>query len=131
MSINMHALVRGVINTINSDITATLKRNTGYTTGPSGKQVPTYATVTENGNAQVQALGASELRHMNDLNIQGVMRKVYLYGDWGGPVRADAVGGDLLTFPRIRGGAAVDWKIVTVFETWTDSDWCAVGVVLQ
>lgn len=129
MSLNLHSMVRGPIGVVNSDIAATLRRSTGYTTLPGGKQVPAYADTT--GRAQVQALSASELKHINDLNIQGVLRKVYLYGDWGGPVRADATGGDLLVFPRVKGGANATWKIVTIFETWTDSGWCAVGVVLQ
>jgi len=129
MSLNLHNMVRGVVTAVNSDITATLRRNTGYTTGANGKQVPAYADTT--GQVQVQALGPLELKHMNDMNIQGIARKVYMYGDWGGPIRADATGGDLLMFPRTKGGPAVAWKIVTTFETWTDSGWCAVGVVLQ
>jgi len=127
MGLNLHSIVRGAIQSVNDDIPATLRRSTGYTTGPNGKQVPAYTDTT--GNVQVQALGPTDLKHMNDLNIQGVLRKVYMYGDWGGPIRADATGGDLLKFPRTRGGAIETWKIATVFETWPD--WCAVGVVLQ
>lgn len=125
----MHSLVRGAIQAVNTDIAGTLRRSTGYTTLPGGKREPTYADTT--GSIQVQALSSTELKHINDLNIQGVIRKVYMYGDWGGPIRADATGGDLLAFPRVKGGPAVTWKIVTTFETWTDSGWCAVGVVLQ
>lgn len=130
MSINMHALVRGAITRVNSDISATLRRDTGTpVTQPNGTRLPGYADTT--GTVQVQGVVGSDLKHMNDLNIQGVMRKVYLYGDWGGPVRADKVGGDLMLFPRVKGGPAVLWKIVTIFETWTDAGWCSVGVVLQ
>lgn len=129
MSLNLHGMVRGVITAVNSDIPGTLRRSTGYTTAPNGTRTPTYADTT--GRIQVQALSSTELKHVNDLNIQGVIRKVYLYGDWGGPIRADATGGDLLVFPRVKGGAPATWKIVTTFETWTDSGWCAVGVVLQ
>lgn len=129
MSLNLHGMVRGVITAVNSDITGTLRRSTGYTTAPNGTRTPTYSDTT--GRIQVQALSSTELKHVNDLNIQGVIRKVYLYGDWGGPIRADATGGDLLVFPRVKGGPNATWKIVTTFETWTDSGWCAVGVVLQ
>lgn len=69
------------------------------------------------------------------MNIEGVDRKVYMYGDWGGPIRADATGGDLLSFPMLRAPDTMrDWKIVTVFETWDNvggEGWCAVGVVMQ
>lgn len=129
MSLNMHGMVRGAIQAVNTDIAATLRRSTGYTTDAAGKRTPVYADTT--GRVQEQALSSAELKHVNDLNIQGVIRKVYMYGNWGGPIRADATGGDLLVFPRVKGGPAVTWKIVTTFETWTDSGWCAVGVVLQ
>lgn len=125
---NLHAMVRGVISTVNPDTTITLKRSTGYTTGANGKQVASYADPVS-GPAQIQAMGGGDLKHMNDLNITGVMRKVYLYGNWMGVVRADKTGGDILTFPQVPGATPQDWKIVNVFETWPD--WCAVGVVLQ
>lgn len=125
---NLHALVRGTITAINPDTIIPLKRSTGYTTGANGKQVATYADPVS-GPAQIQAMSSGDLRHMNDLNITGIMRKVYLYGNWMGVVRADQTGGDILTFPQVPGAAAQDWKITNVFETWPD--WCAVGVVLQ
>lgn len=124
---NLHGIVRGVITAINPDRTISLLRSTGYTVLPGGKQVPTQTTLS--GPAQIQALGPSDLKHMNDLNLQGVMRKVYLYGNWQGAIRADATGGDVLQFAQIPGGAAQNWKVVTVFESWPD--WCSVGVVLQ
>ncbi len=124
---NLHSIVRGAIGAANPDATITLKRSTGYTTGSNGKQVPTQTTLT--GIAQIQGLEKSELKHMNDLNLQGVMRKVYLFGNWQGAVRSGQQGGDVLTFPQTVGAANDDWKVVTVFETWPD--WCAVGVLLQ
>lgn len=125
---NLHGIVRGAITTVNPDISATLKRSTGYTTGANGKRAPTFSSTT--GQIQVQGLGPADLRHLQNLNIQGVDRKVYMYGDWGGPIRADQTGGDLLSFPIPRDPNTMrDWKIVTVFETWPD--WTAVGVVLQ
>lgn len=124
---NLHETVRSAINAINPDTLATLKRSTGYTTAADGKQSPTYTTLS--GKAQVQALSAGDLRHVDNLNIQGVMRKVYLYGNWMGVVRSDQKGGDILNFPQIPTMSGQDWKVFTVFETWPD--WCAVGVVLQ
>lgn len=124
---NLHSMVRGAITTVNPDITGTLKRSTGYTTAPNGKQVPAYSFTP--GQIQVQALSATDLKHLESLNIQSVQHKVYMYGDWGGPIRADSTGGDVLAFPAPRSTAIKDWKIVTVFEIWPD--WCAVGVVQQ
>lgn len=128
---NLHQVVRGPIGAINPDIVGTLRRSTGYTTAPGGVRTPTYSNTT--GRIQVQALSKSDLKHVNDLNLQQVDRKVYMYGDWGGPIRADQTGGDLLQFP-LR-GVMRTWKIVTVFETWGApigaDGWSAVGVVLQ
>lgn len=125
---NLHAMVRGVITAVNPDQTISLKRSSGYTTGSNGKQVASY-DATVSGPAQIQALSGGDLKHMNDLNITGIMRKVYLYGNWMGVIRADKTGGDVLTFPQVPASTAQDWKIISVFETWPD--WCAVGVVLQ
>lgn len=124
---NLHGIVRGAINVVNPDITVGLRRSTGYTVLPDGSQVPSYATM--DGPGQVQALSGNDLRHLANLNISSVDRKVYLYGNWMGVVRADQKGGDILTFPQVPGADLQDWKVVTVFETWPD--WCAVGVVLQ
>lgn len=123
MSLNLHGMVRGVISAINADTPATLRRSTGYTTAPGGIRTPAFSDTI--GMVQVQALSSSQLKHMNDLNIQGIMRKVYMYGEWGGPVRADKTGGDLLVFD------AKTWKIVTVFEQWDRPGWSCVGVVQQ
>ena len=124
---NLRGLANSVTQQINENQTITLQRNTGYTTDLNYNQVPTFETLT--GEAQIQALGPKDLQHLSYLNIQNVSRKVYLYGNWQGVVRADSKGGDILTFPEIPGGDNRNWKVVTVFETW--DTWCAVGVVLQ
>jgi hypothetical protein len=124
---NLHNAVRGSIHVVNPEITATLLRSTGYTTGTDGKQTPTYSTLT--GSIQVQGLSGTDLRHMDSLNIQGVLRKVYINGNWAGVVRADSKGGDIMKFPQIPGAAVQDWRVIEVSETWPD--WCSVIVCLQ
>ena len=125
---NLHSVVRGAIRSVNPDISATLLRSAGYTTDATGKQIPAYAAPLTS-NVQVQGVGGRDLQHMDALNIQGVMRKVYLYGNWQGVVRADLKGGDLMQFPQVPGSAVQSWKIVTVIETWPD--WCKLSVVMQ
>jgi hypothetical protein len=132
MSMNLHAIVRGAINTVNPDQTVVLRASTGYTTNAAGKRTPTYAadaTVA----AQVQALSGRDLQHPDFLNVQGIKRAVYLYGDVQGVVRPNAKGGDLLVFPQDLGGTAQLWLVVAVLETWNPdaTGWCKVGVVLQ
>jgi hypothetical protein len=125
--INVRGMANAAIQVVNDNQTITLERSAGYTTAPGGKRTPAYDTFS--GEAQIQALGPKDLQHVANLNLQDVSRKVYLYGNWMGVVRADAKGGDLLTFPQVPGGTNQKWKVVTVFETW--ATWCAVGVVLQ
>ncbi len=127
MSINVRGMANASTQVVNSNLTISLQRSTGYTTAPNGTQVPTFTTLS--GEAQIQALGPEDLKYMNSLNIQGVKRKVYLYGNWMGVVRTDAKGGDVLTFPQVPGDTAQQWKAVTVFETWPT--WSSIGVVLQ
>lgn len=126
---DMHALVSGLIGVVNPFITAQLSKSTGYTTGPSGKRTPTYAAAVTV-QIQVQALSAEQLQHLDGLNIQGVMRKVFLEGDWQGVFRPDAGGGDLFNFKSTPAApAAQNWKVVQVLETWPA--WCSLAVQLQ
>jgi hypothetical protein len=129
---NLHALVRGAINTVNPDQLVTWRRNTGYTTGAAGDRVPQYVDTPDVG-AQVQAATGKDLQHRDMMNVQGVVRSVYLFGNVQGVVRPDAKGGDVLVFPQNRGDTPQPWLVVAVLETWNPdaAGWCKVGVVLQ
>ena len=111
----------------NNNIQVNWVQSTGYATDDAGKRVPTSITLTV--DAQVQALSTSDLQHIDGLNITGVMRTVYLYGNAAGVVRADQIGGDILRFPEVPNGTIRNWLITQVVETW--SDWCHVIVTLQ
>ncbi|WP_233343478.1 hypothetical protein [Burkholderia cepacia] len=128
---NLHGIVSGVIGTVNPFVPVTLQQSTGYTTALDGERTPTYATSPQ--SVQVQALTAKEIQHLDGLNIQGVLRKAYLNGDWRGVYRATNQGGDLLQFAAVAGVSAslqgTTWKVVQVFETWPD--WCALAIQLQ
>lgn len=124
---NLHGMVRGAITSVNPDITATLYRSNGYTTTASGKQVPAYTILS--GSIQVQGVSAKDLEHTDFLNIQGILRTVYIKGNWAGVVRADQKGGDIMKFPQVPGAVVQDWLVVSVKETWPD--WCSVIVCLQ
>jgi hypothetical protein len=62
------------------------------------------------------------------LNITGVLRKVYLGGDWESVVRNSMKGGDKFVFSN-AGIVNGEWLVVIVNETWPD--WCSVTVQLQ
>lgn len=129
---NLHALVRSTIQVITPDTSCQWMQSTGYTTSPSGKQAPTYALFTV--RMQVQGLASREIRHMDSLNIQGVLRKVYAYGNVEGVVRPSLQGGDLIIFAQQYGGIPQVWKVVHPMETWADAQangWSSAIVALQ
>ncbi|WP_048996424.1 hypothetical protein [Burkholderia multivorans] len=120
---NLHGIVSGAISTVNPPILATFKSSNGtYTTNPDGTRIPAY-DITENVPIQVQALTAAEIRHMDNLNLQGVLRAVYLNGQANGIVRKYGKGGDLLIFN------GQTWLATTVLESWPD--WTKIAVTLQ
>lgn len=130
---NLHSIVRGAITTVNPDQLITYMRSTGFTVDDTGQQTPTYDTFTGEG-AQIQAVSGKDLAHLNNLNIQGVVRAVYMYGNTNGVVRPNARGGDLLVFPQFIGDAPQTWLVVTVPESWGtvgQGGWSKVIVCLQ
>lgn len=126
---NLHGIVRGAITTVNPDIDAVYLRSLMYTTDAAGIQTPSYAPP-EVARIQVQALSAKDLQQIAHLNIEGVLRAVYMYGNTQGVVRQDVKGGDLLQFPETPADLiSKDWLVVQVFETWPD--WSKVAVWQQ
>lgn len=124
---NLRGMANPATQTVNANIDVVWVQNTGYTTNDAGKRTPTTSTLTLKGN--VQALDAGDLRHTDSINLQGVTRAVYLYGNIQGIVRADGKGGDILQFPQVPGSTNQNWLVYHVSETWPD--WCKVLVVLQ
>ena len=123
---NLHNIARAAITTVNADIVGTLQRNTGYSTNDAGKREPSYDEF--QGPIQVQAVVGKDLEHVNNLNLQGNLRIVYLYGNWYGVVRADVKGGDILQFTEWNDNVVHSWRVVSVMESWPD--WSKVVVCL-
>jgi len=119
--LNMHAIVGPAIASVNPFIAATVLQSSGFTTNPDGTRTPTYTTTIM--SIQVQALTSGELQRLDGLNLQGVMKAVYLSGRWHGAVRVGQQGGDLLKFH------GQTWLAVQVIENW--ELWSKLAVVLQ
>ncbi len=119
---NLHALVRGAIGAINPDIPVTIRVSTGSTEDSSGRTVPSYADPIDT-MGQKQDLSGSDIYRLQAQNIQGVICKMYLNGNYEGLFRVLGKGGDLLTF----GGQV--YLIVKVMERWPD--WCCVALTMQ
>ena len=124
---NLRKIANSVTQRINPNILISWRKSTGFAIDDSFEQVPSYET----GEvwANVQAVAGDDLKHIDALNIQGTMRKVYLYGNAQGVVRVNEQGGDLLIFPEIPGTQNRTWLVTYVMETWPD--WSSVIVTLQ
>lgn len=119
---DLRGIANGVSSTINPNITVTLLKSTGYTIGAGRKQVPSYAAPVT-GPAQLQALDGIDLKQLEGLNIQGVIKAIYLRGVLAGVVRPDQTGGDII---QINGD---DWLVVKVLEGWPT--WTKAAIVKQ
>ncbi len=129
---NLHAVVRGPISTVNQDRPVLYFRSIGFSSNSAGKQTPQYAAVAPLiGN--IQPIATDDLEHTDYLNKQGVYRAVYLFGNVEGIVRPAQKGGDLLQFSRFDGEPVMNWKTIKADETWNvdQGGWCRVVVVLQ
>ena len=128
---NLHAIVSSAISVINPPFIGSVKVSTGYTVAADFTQVPAYTTV-GGVSMQVQALTGREIEHLDSLNIQGIMRSVYLNGQIQGINRSVGRGGDILLIPTGLSGATPDvWLVVAVLEAWDADGWTKVAVVLQ
>lgn len=125
---NLHALVRGAIQSVNPDITAQYLASTGSTQGANFKPVPSYAPQVPV-RVQAQPLKYSDLQHVEALNLAGIFRSVHMYGINQGITRPNQKGGDYLQFSQAPGMAPQWWLTVSVREQWPD--WCRVLVCLQ
>lgn len=126
---DLRGIANSVTGTINPNEIVTVLRSTGYSIGAGAKQVPSYAAPVV-GPGQIQALDADDIKQIDGLNIQGVLRAIYLRGTLAGVVRPDQTGGDLITIaapaPEALRGT---WLVVKVLETWPD--WTKAVIVLQ
>lgn len=124
---NLRAIANSCIQAVNPNQTIIWRKCTGYTKDEFMRQVPEYTDYEV--QAQIQSAGNGDLQLTDGMNLTTVMRKVYLNGVINGVNRIEAVGGDLLIFPEVRGGIDRTWLVTQVAETW--DVWCSVTVVLQ
>ena len=119
---DLRSVSNAASNVVNGNVMVTVQRSTGYTIGAGLNQIPSYDTPVM-GPAQIQALDGADLRHVDDLNIQGVLRVIYLRGCLAGVIRPDSKGGDLVTFD------GHDWLVVKILEHWPT--WTKAVIVMQ
>jgi hypothetical protein len=116
---DLRGIANTVSDTVNPNISVTVKASTGYTIGSGLKQVPSYAAPVT-GFAQVQALTAADLRHLDGLNIQGATKSIILRGELNAIVRVNSQGGDIVII------GTQTWLAVAVLEQWPLWSRCAI-----
>jgi len=122
---NLRQVIRGPITAVNTDQTVSIMQSSGYTTAADGTQIPQYATL-PGISCQIQGLSADDLKHLDGLNIQGVLRSFWFNGSLEGTDRLLVKGGDLIVLADGR-----TWLVAKVFETWEAAGWCHVAGLLQ
>jgi hypothetical protein len=116
---DLRGIANTVSDTVNPNISVTVKASTGYAIGSGLKQVPSYAAPVT-GFAQVQALTAADLRHLDGLNIQGATKSIILRGELNAIVRVNSQGGDIVII------GTQTWLTVAVLEQWPLWSRCAI-----
>lgn len=118
---NLRGIANRATSTINPNVPGVFQVNTGFTTLPGGKRVPSYNSVDV--IVQLQELSSTDLRQVDSVNIQGILRSAYLNGNFNGVNRPEQKGGDILMIGEEK------WLVVKVTELWPD--WCRVIINLQ
>ena len=129
---NLHSIVRGAINSVNADRPALYLKSTGNTVNADYSQTPGYAAGVPV-RVQIQPLDKEGLRHVEKLNMTGVFRTIFMYGNTQGIVRVQAKGGDLIQFSPFQGEGVQNWKVVEADGPWNVEygGWTKIIVVLQ
>lgn len=119
---NLHGLVRGVIQTVNADIPVTILPSAGADEDSTGRTIPAYGDpITMRG--QKQPVTGRDIYRFQQQNIQGVTCKMYVHGNVEGLFRQTGKGGDLLEFE------GQTYLVASVMERWPD--WCCVALTMQ
>lgn len=118
---NLRGIANSATRAINPNVNGVFRINTGFTTLPGGKREQTYSNVDV--EVQMQELSSTDLRQVDAINIQGILKSAYLNGNFNGVNRPDQKGGDILVVNGQK------WLVVKVPELWPD--WCRVIVNLQ
>lgn len=119
---NLRGIANSITSSINPNITAIGRRYKGEVMGAGRKPIPEYYP-DEQVNIQLQPLSWGDLKHVDGLNMQGIMKAIYINGDYYGANRTLEKGGDLF----IVNGQ--EWLVVDPIELWPE--WSKVIVCLQ
>ena len=132
MSLSLHAAVRQVIPAVNADVPGYWYRSKGSIKAPTGRQQPTFYDAVPV-LCQVQPPSGRDLRFIDFLQLQGVIRTVWMFSDPQSIVRVNQTGNDLLLFPQWAGAPNDVWMVQQMSESWNvdAGGWSKIFAVLQ
>lgn len=134
MSLNLHLAVRQVIPALNPDIAGWWYRNAGSvpSTTPGARNVASFKPAVSV-QLQVQPPSARDIRFAEFMQLQGVIRTVWMFSDPQGIVRVNQTGNDLLLFPQWAGAPNDAWLVERPDEGWNvdSGGWTKLFAVLQ
>ena len=119
---NLHGIAAPMIGIVNPFVTAQLVVSTGNTVNADGSVTPGYAAPVSV-LVQAQELSFKELQHIENLNLQGIMKSIYCPGTVQAVNRLSGTGGDKI----VIGGDT--YLAVAITEQWPD--WVRVIGQLQ
>ncbi|CNI81850.1 Uncharacterised protein [Yersinia frederiksenii] len=119
---NLHRIAKSAIGSINPFIDVVVRVSDGFEIGAGRKQVPKYLP-DQTINIQLQPLSPGDLRHVDGMNLQGLIKSIHVNGNFYGVNRDKAIGGDLIII------GAETWLVIEPMELWPD--WCRLLVQLQ
>lgn len=119
---NLHGIVSNAISTVNPFVEAQIYRSIGIVKNPDFSTSPGFAEPVTM-LVQKQAVTQSDLRHMDNINVQGLLTTIYTDGNWCGVNRPAKQGGDKFLIGNET------WLVVAVPEIWPD--WTRVIGCLQ
>lgn len=90
---NLHGIVSGAVRRVNPYTDARVYRSRGSTQQADYSRVPEYEDPVPV-RVQKQAVTQADLRHLDNLNQQGVFATLYTDGNWCGLNRTRQQGGD-------------------------------------
>ena len=119
---NLHGIAAPMVGIVNPFVAAQLYASTGYTTAGDGSTTPTYADPVSI-QVQAQELSFKDLQHIENLNLQGILKSIYCPGTVRAVDRVAGTGGDKIVI------AGDTYLAVAISEQWPD--WCRVIGQLQ
>lgn len=119
---NLHGIAAPMVGIVNPFVTAQLIVSLGNTTNADGSITPNYATPVSI-QVQAQELSFKELQHIENLNLQGIMKSIYCPGTVQAVNRLAGTGGDKIVI------GTDTYLAVAISEQWPD--WVRVIGQLQ